>query len=335
MSLLIRAMRTITTTLLFLATCALQAQYELTVLSETYENLEGATSLNNGEVWDAPAFTIPIGFDFQLGPENIDTIFMSDDNTAGLLTTVLDVDEAPFGAFAPVLQDIVDRGLNTGVSQSPLSFLVEGVAGSRIFKLEWNNVGFFDDNGLQDFMNFQLWLYEEGSIIEYRYGPNEINNPSDSLEDLGGLQIALFPFLPAGVEGSLEEDAYILSGDPASPEFITLSTTDDIDDAEFTALEGVVPDGTVYRFSSDALSLQKQRINHINILVYPNPTSDFFNVDHKGLAHDLEIYNVSGQRITNVSSSNNSYNISALSKGVYFVKIQSALGVVTKRLIKS
>lgn len=327
-------MKTIATILLFLASLTLQAQYELTVLNENYENLEDATSLNNGEVWDAPGFTIPIGFDFQLGPETIDTIFMSDDNTTGLLTTVLDIDENLFGAFALVFQEIVDRGLNTGVSQSPLSFLVEGSAGNRIFKLEWNNVGFLGDAGLQDFMNMQLWLYEEGNIIEYRYGANEINNPT-SFEDLGGLQVGLFPLIPAGGEGALEEDAYILSGDPANPDFVVLSNSSDLEDAEFTALTGTVPNGTVYRFSSEALSLEESSNNNVDITFYPNPTRDFFTVDNKGVTYDLEIYNVSGQRITNVSRSNNSYNISALSKGVYFVKIQSDLGATTKRLIKS
>lgn len=327
-------MRTITTILFFLATAMLQAQYELTVLSETYNNLEEAVSLNNGEVWGTQAFIVPIGFDFQLGPETFDTIFISDDNVAGLLTTVSDIDETPFGAFAPVLQDIVDRGLNTGVSQSPLSFIVEGETGNRIFKLEWNNVGFFNDNGFQDFMNFQLWLYEEGSIIEYRYGPNEINNPAVSFEGLEGLQVGLFPLIPAG-DGALEEDAYILSGDPTNPEFITLSTINDLDDAEFIALTGAAPDGTVYRFSPEALSLQEVGSNDIDVTVYPNPTSDFFNVNTKAVNYDVKIYNVSGQRITSVSNFDNSYNISTLSRGVYFVKIESPLGVVTKRLVKN
>jgi len=123
-----------------------------------------------------------IGFDFQLGPNVINTIFISDDNSGGVISTIDDIDAAPFGAFVPVFQDIIDRGFNTGTSLSPLSFRLDGQVGSQILKIEWNNVGFFEEATLQDFMNFQLWLYEEGNIIEYRYGSNEINDPDSSFE---------------------------------------------------------------------------------------------------------------------------------------------------------
>ena len=329
-------MKKIIIVVLFFALFTSNAQeYELTVLNEAYENLEDATSLNNGNVWDDPSFTVPIGFDFQLGPNMVNTLFFSDDAPGGLLTTIANIDAAPFGGFAPVSQDIIDRGFNTGTSLSPLSFKLEGEVGSQILKIEWNNVGFFDESSLQDFMNLQLWLYEEGNVIEYRYGSSEINDPTNSFEGLDGIQIVLFPLLPAGGGGPLEEDAYILSGDPINPEFITISTEEDFDDAEFISLTGVPSDGTVYRFSSETLSVDDISVSTLDVSVYPNPTNDVFKIESKEVDYRLEVYNTSGQRVMSFDSPKDSYNISNLSKGVYFVKIQSLTGVMTKRLIKS
>ncbi len=312
-----------------------QIDYELTVLNEPYENLENATSLNNGDIWVDPNFTIPIGFDFQLGPNVINTIFISDDNSGGVISTIDDIDAAPFGAFVPVFQDIIDRGFNTGTSLSPLSFRLDGQVGSQILKIEWNNVGFFEEATLQDFMNFQLWLYEEGNIIEYRYGSNEINDPDSSFEGLDGVQLGLFPLLAENGEGPLNQDAYILSGDPQNPELITLSTQEEFAQAEIISLTGAIPDGTVYRFSSETLSIDDTNSSAVDFSIYPNPTNDIFKIESKSIDYELEVYNISGQRVMKFDSSIDSYDISSLSKGVYIVKIQSSIGVDTKRLIKS
>ncbi len=327
-------MKKIITLVLFLTVCTMNAQYELTVLNETYENLEDATSLNNGTVWDDPNFTVPIGFDFQLGPNVINTLFFLDDGPGGLLTTIANIEAAPFGGFAPVSQDIIDRGFNTGTSLSPLSFKLEGEVGSQILKIEWNNAGFFEESSLQDFINFQMWLYEEGNVIEYRYGPSEINDPNNSFEDLDGIQIALFPLLPEGGGGPLGEDSYILSGDPTNPELITIITEEDFDNAEFISLTGVPSNGTVYRFSSESLSVDDTSID-LDVRMYPNPTNDIFRIESKEINYTLEVYNTSGQQVMSFDSPKDSYSISTLSTGVYFVRIQSTTGVVTKRLIKN
>lgn len=327
-------MKKITTLLLLLVVCTMNAQYELTVLNETYENLEDATSLNNGEIWDDPSFVVPLGFDFQYGSTIINTLFFSDDNVGGIVSTDDGTNGIPFGVIAPVGQDIIDRGSNTGTSLSPISFVVEGEAGSQIAKIEWNNVGFFEESSLQDFMNFQLWLYEEDNSIEFRYGSSEINDPANSFEDLGGVQAGFILLFDQGVN-ELLEDAYILSGDTQGPELLILTTTEELDDIGDVALIGAVPDGTVYRFSNEALSVDDVNTNPVDFSVYPNPTNDIFKIESKEVDYKLEVYNTSGQQVMNFDSPRDSYNISNLSEGIYFVKIQSLTGVVTKRLIKS
>ena len=319
----------------FTYTIQAQVDYELTVFNEPYENLENPTSLNNGAIWDDPIFTVPIGFDFQFGSNTINTLYFTDDALGGILFTNDTIGEAAFGAFGPVLQDIIDRGFDTGTSQSPLSFQLDGEPGSQILKVEWNNVGFFDEVTFQDFMNFQIWLYEEGNVIEYRYGPNEINDPDSSFEGLDGIQLALFPLLTEDGGGPLNQDSYILSGDPQNPELVTLSTQEEFEQAEAISLTGAIPDGTVYRFSSETLSITDEVNNPVDFTIYPNPSNGVFEVQSDVIDYKLQVYDVSGQLVMDTDSSIETYDISALSKGVYFVKVQSPTGVDTRRLIKN
>lgn len=328
-------MKKITTLCFLLAFSVISAQieYDLTVLNEAYVNLEDSTPLSNGEVWDDPGYVVPLGFDFQIGSLTVDTVFISDDGLGGLVATNPTIDGPEVGLFAPILQDIIDRGDGSSTSLSPVSFRIDGSVGNRILKLEWNNTGFFDNSDLQDFVNFQLWLYESGNVIEYRYGPSMINSPNESFEGLSGLQIALIPLLPNDdVEGNLEQEAYILSGDPLNPDLIVLSTSDDFDNAESIAITGAVPEGTVYRFSSEQLSLEDESIIEVN--VYPNPTTDFFKIESALASYSVHIYNAAGQQISEVFAPMGLYDVSNLSKGVYFVKVFSDTGVTTKRLIK-
>ena len=72
--------------------------------------------------------------------------------------------------------NLVDRASDTvkwdGMtdSLSPVSYQLGGVPGSRILKVEWKNAGFHmdiaADNKSVDFVNLQIWLYEESNDIE-------------------------------------------------------------------------------------------------------------------------------------------------------------------------
>jgi len=123
--------------------------------------------------------------------------------------------------------------------------------------------------------------------------------------------------------------------DPQNPELITLSTQEEFAQAEIISLTGAIPDGTVYRFSSETLSIDDTNSSAVDFSIYPNPTNDIFKIESKSIDYELEVYNISGQRVMKFDSSIDSYDISSLSKGVYIVKIQSSIGVDTKRLIKS
>ena len=76
---------------------------------------------------------------------------------------------------------------------------------------------------------------------------------------------------------------------------------------------------------SDELSLD-------NYLIYPNPVTEFFTIDKQ--VNRLSIYDMTGKLVKNfVSNTNNTYSVSDLSPALYFIKIETDLGVKTQRLL--
>jgi len=313
---------------LFMAiTSQSQNSYTFSTSNEMYQNLTNSISLNNGELWDDPSYTIPIGFTFSLGGEDISTVYLNDLYTGGVLVNSLNLaGRTPL--IAPVFQDIIDLGESTGTSMSNISYKTEGTSGSRILKIEWNNVGFYDDSTKSDFINFQVWLYEGTNNIEYRYGSSQINNPAGSYEEETGLGIALVPIFDVDTDEIIGE-GYILSGDPTSPTLVILNGNGS---DENTALDGDVPSGTVYRFESRMLDVKENKL--IDFKIYPNPVSNTMKIKYNGTINSIIISNQLGQQIFNTSEIEKDLNVSQLSKGVYFIGIDTDKGFATKKFIK-
>lgn len=67
------------------------------------------------------------------------------------------------------------------------------------------------------------------------------------------------------------------------------------------------------------------------ISIWPNPTSRIFNISGRGIT-GVEIRNASGELIDTVSSP--AIDISSQPDGIYLIKITTAKGTVTKKLLK-
>lgn len=305
-----------------------QSVYEFSVSTNPYENLTDPISLNNNMVWDDPEFEIPLGFNFQLGPHIFNTLYIVEWGLGALLSNTTDEDGIGSIIF-PVGQDIIDLGDGSGISESPISYKIEGAPGSQIAKIEWNNVGFFDDLTSSDFMNFQLWLYEGSNKIEYHYGPSQINNPSQSYEGQTGPIVGLFPSINLGSD-ILLDNAYFLSENPSNPQLITIEAGEQLD--EPFALQGTIPDGTVYSFDPTNLSLSN--FEKFEFALFPNPTKDFFQIQTQAENFQIEFYNSLGQKLKLSQNSRGLFDLSNLPIGIYLVKIKTSFGIQTKQIIK-
>lgn len=101
-------------------------------------------------------------------------------------------------------------------------------------------------------------------------------------------------------------------------------------DPAFTQSPMVIDYVRVYQNSS--LSVEDKVGD--NFKIYPNPTSNRFNIDSKNKINRIDIYTVQGHRVLAIENSENTIDISNLDQGIYFVKIQSHQNVITKRILK-
>lgn len=323
-------MKKIITLFFLLGTILVQAQtYTLESSNEPYEDLVGSTSLNNGQVWDDPAFTVPLGFEFTIGNFTFDTLFIIDEGLGGGISNLAEVTTSPASFIIPVGQDIIDLGYDADTSMSEISFLTTGDAGSRILKIEYNNIGFIDDPAVSDFMNFQVWLYETSNTLEYRYGLSQIDSPNDSFEELSGPIVGFIPNANLD-DGILFSEGYLLEGDPANPTLVVLPIGDeDIDDI---ALGGVIPDGTVYSFIVETLGVTA--FSETELVLYPNPATDFLNIQNFEPGSAYQVFNNLGQQIKVQIDNSGVVNIENLRTGFYTLQLETPQGNVVEKFMK-
>jgi hypothetical protein len=92
--------------------------------------------------------------------------------------------------------------------------------------------------------------------------------------------------------------------------------------------------GFLMNNSAGVSMLSNQDFNSKNLKasIYPNPTSNNFTIEIENDIKSVEIYSLQGQKIK--TTSNKTIDVSNLSKGVYFVKIEDVNNAVaTQKLM--
>jgi hypothetical protein len=80
-------------------------------------------------------------------------------------------------------------------------------------------------------------------------------------------------------------------------------------------------------------TLSNNEFKRIDIRIYPNPTTDFIKIETNGFVRRAELFNLQGQKV-NTSFSNNKVDVQNIASGVYFLKLQTNKGEVTKKVVK-
>lgn len=297
--------------------------YDFNVSTDTYQNLTNSISLNNGTVWDDPNYTIPVGFDFTICGNTYQTIYFSGFGSGGMLATSQNPTDN-LAIISPIAQDIVDLGDMWGTSQSPLSYQTVGSPGNRILKIEWKNVGFWGNP--TDYLNFQVWFYENNNSIAYHYGPSSVTNTM-AFEGETGPIVFFFPLINLNT-GVLFETGYGLVGNPSNPTLVVLDPNNPPSSGSSNALNGMIPPGTIYTFTPDNLSVESNE--NMVFSVFPNPAKNVltFKTNTAFGKYSVQFFTLTGQNVKTFSDiKNNKINISDLASGIYFVKVTNAKGV--------
>ena len=83
-----------------------------------------------------------------------------------------------------------------------------------------------------------------------------------------------------------------------------------------------------YTFNLSTLTIIDSEVLNSNwVVLYPNPTSNFLNIQSKQEVQSVEIFSLSGQRVLEDSTSK--INISHLNTGTYIVQIVFKNGTKT------
>lgn len=304
--------------------------YALTVLNESYNELSEAGSAVNNELWDDPEIILPLGFEFQLMDEVITDILIA--GPGGQIISWVEQDSVNF--LAPYLADMMDAG-NDSTSLSPILYTTEGNPGSRIFKLEYRNAGFYaewqESGTFDNRISFQMWLYEGTNVIEYRFGENLVTQGT-LVHFVGAPIIGIGSQADASGKGGWE-NFWLLTGDPLNPEIYNLQSQFEIP----PLLNSEPPAGTVYHFAPLFAGVDETSGNKSPFArIYPTLVSDQISVNLELNQSIARILDLSGRVISEhlIQRGINQIDLSALANGQYFVQITGGDEIINQRITK-
>lgn len=290
----------------------LSNDYSFSITTGTYLNLTESISLNNNQIWDDPEFNLPIGFTFRLFDIAIDSLY-SGFGVGGMLSSRYDSNFDSLFLILPFEADLIDRGDISGVSQSPISYKLEGTPGTRILKIEWRNAGFYEEGDLfgtlNDYINFQLWLYEGSNSIEIHFGANMVTNPILNYSGETGAVLGLSDYDLT--------NAYLLSGSPSNPIMVD----------SLVFLNGTPTDGDIYKFSKIVTGIDTHKQTGNIARAFPNPFHQSATVEiNDGKLHNVElkVIDIFGRTvisILNIQTNVTSINRENLINGIYFFQL--------------
>jgi hypothetical protein len=304
-----------------------QMPYNVTTSTDAYVPLTNATNITANRLWsDTSDLNFPVGFNFQFAGSTINSLkfiqtslFMK--GNAGVQS-----------AFAIFGTSLMDRSHPTGGTPvSPIQYKITGNTGSRIFKLEFKNAGFaneWDKNQTNDdSLNLQVWIYEQNSTVEFRFGPSHVSHYSDYFDQL----------VPLGYIRNIDMSAfsfekfYYLKGNATAP---TVDSVSDLSNP--LGLNSFPASGTVYRFSLKSPTTSVGDHDEITLSkIYPNPMKEVLYIESK--AGTYELISITGTQLMEGTIPNGSQKLvlNNLPAGTYILKLRDNRGQVnTQRIVK-
>lgn len=201
-----------------------------------------------------------------------------------------------------IIVDAAFTFLDSIDNTSQISYKIEGTSGNQIVKVQWKNLK-IRDGAANNFVNFQIWIHQKSGVIENRYGKstpsNQIGFPSST-----GPQVGIF-YSPDDFSGIYEKQW--INGHHTTP---TLDTSKNY---SFKAMQGVPPEGVVYRFLPKFSTLSTKTATKNTLKVYPNPASEIINLSVESSG---QIIDMIGKAVLSFSNQT-SIDINSLPTGVY------------------
>ena len=300
---------------------AVGPHYVFTNYNSPFTPIEEATSLDGGQIWDDPTWTVPLGFTFYTANDTITTLYVGE-----MGSTVYGVqDDSLTDIFLPYYDDIANADNDTLVS--PVSYVIQGPPGFQICKIEWLNVGFYNDwatnASYTNTTSFQLWLYENSNVFEYHYGPSNVTNPL--VAHMFGAPATAFVENLNQNSGFEWDGFWSVSGNTDTPAITSLIPNDILlaqGIPSYALLNGEPAEGTVYRFAPTFVHVEENSLSTFDI--FPNPTNGILNVFNPTQQSVVaQILSSDGKiiQVETLTAGTNSIQTNQLASGFYLLRI--------------
>lgn len=101
------------------------------------------------------------------------------------------------------------------------------------------------------------------------------------------------------------------------------------------------PNWTAHSYNGAAFTIEGSALLGTNeivfdstdIKVFPNPTSNYVNINSKDKIKQISLYDITGKKIL-ITLNNNSIDLKELPEGSYFLSVETAKGTAVKKIIK-
>ncbi len=280
--------------LLMLSFQSIYAQdFEVKTSSVAYQNLAPTRTILSAQKWNKGThYDIKMPIDFNFNGEIVDSLFIY----PGLMYIYIE----KVGVSTFFQTDVVDKSLNDNISLSNVSYMVDGLVGSRKFTIEFNDFGIED--GFQDEkINVQFVFSEQDNSISTHFGDCFV---LDYIEE-GPIVCML--------GGFSNYSTFSLSGNYLLPTIIRHNSS-----PENYNLDSLPPINTMYQFIPSSTAIGNKFAENLN--VYPNPTNGFIEIKGAEFIR-ASVYNSLGKNVLNLNFINNTLDISELETGFYFINV--------------
>ncbi|MFK7799451.1 MAG: T9SS type A sorting domain-containing protein [Aureispira sp.] len=318
--------------LYFIMSSVLMAQYTFNTTSNTYQDLVNPTSLNQGAVWtNSSIYQIYFNFNFEINGQTCTALNVHAGgglSFPGLGVKELFVVHSPFGGYF-----LQDKG--TTASQSSIDYTISGIVGERILKIQWKNAG-FKPYGLippntADFMNYQIWLFEQNNHIEIRFGSSQFDRTSFGQSPSSNNSTLSVKLLYDNCNNMLG-----LQGAANLPSYWFFNSCV----PNYTFISGAPNTGVTYVFRPVIATNINEVIEH-TIEVYPNPTTENILIDGVPESFGLEnitLHDVTGRIVLTKQTiglvdTAISLTLENLPCGIYILKLSGKDGTIYSRKI--
>ena len=179
---------------------------------------------------------------------------------------------------------------------------------------------------------FNDWIYNQGypsyTVSAYNDGPGQVKVRVNQTQSHPSVNYFEMP-VPVRLKGSNGQQLDVVLDNTFNGEYFLVNCPFPVTDIEFDPNHDIIS-------AENSATLDTQQFNAITgVKLYPNPAS---NMLYSSLENDAEIQkatfrNALGQ-IVMQTTTENSWNVSALASGVHFITIQTNQGIATLKFVK-